>query len=88
MESLYKDVQYRLGRRNAIDSGMDVLKIDDYPQLALLSWNRAERTITGEEALGLYEREWRFVDVDHLTPLERALIERLKKQYGHGVLNV
>jgi hypothetical protein len=36
----------------------------------------------------LYEREWRWIEQDALLPAERALIERLKNQYGHGVLNV
>jgi hypothetical protein len=66
----------------------DTLKIDDYPQLALLAWNRAVREISGEEAFGLYERNWRFVDTALLTPEEAALINRLKDQYGHGILNV
>lgn len=66
----------------------DTLRIDDFPQLALLAWNRALREITGEEAFALYERNWRFVDAEHLTTTEAALIERLTTQYGHGVLNV
>lgn len=66
----------------------DILRIDDYPQLALLAWNRAVREITGEEAFALYERNWRFVDTDCLTTDEAALIDRLTTQYGHGVLNV
>lgn len=66
----------------------DVIHIDDYPQLALLAWNRAIREINGDEALALYERNWRFVDTASLMPHELALIERLARQYGHGVLNV
>lgn len=66
----------------------DRLSIDKYPQLALLAWNRVVREITSEEAFALYERNWRFVDVDALTPIEAALIERLARTYGHGVMNV
>lgn len=66
----------------------DTFCIDDYPELALLAWNRAVRDIDGEEALALYEANWRFVDQDHLTPQEQALIARLTQQYGQGVLNV
>lgn len=62
--------------------------IDNYPQLTLLAWNRTIREIGGEEALALYERNWRFVDEATMTPEEKALIERLKAQYGHGILNV
>lgn len=64
------------------------LKIDEYPQLALLAWNRAVREIDEEEAFALYEHNWRFVDVEHLLPQEAALIARLTQEYGHGVLNV
>lgn len=66
----------------------DTLVIDNYPQLALLAWNRVVREITGEEAFALYERNWRFVDKGCLTNNEAALIDRLMTQYGHGVLNV
>lgn len=64
------------------------LKIDDYPQLALLAWNRAVREMDEEEAFALYEGNWRFVDVEHLTSGEAALINRLIQQYGNGALNV
>jgi hypothetical protein len=63
--------------------------LSDYPQLKLLAWNRsAEAMLDEEEAFALYEREWRWIEQDALLPAERALIERLKNQYGHGVLNV
>jgi hypothetical protein len=73
------------GREHDMD---DRLRLDDYPQLALLAWNRAVREISGEEAFALYERNWRFVDQESLTPREAALIDRLTRRYGHGVLNV
>lgn len=66
----------------------DHLHIDDFPQLALLAWNRAVREIAEDEAFALYERNWRFVDVEHLVAQEAALIERLTAQYGKGILNV
>lgn len=66
----------------------DILHIDDYPELALLGWNRAVRDIEGDEALGLYEANWRFVDVVHMPEHERKLLERLVREYGNGVLNV
>ena len=64
------------------------LNIDDYPQLALLAWNRAVRVINEDEALALYERNWRFVEVGRFSASEAALIEELKIKYGNGVLNV
>jgi len=80
--------QVTLVRRANRKPAADVVQIDDYPQLAQLAWNRAIRDITGEDALALYEANWRFVEQDELTARETALIDRLKKKYGHGVLNV
>lgn len=65
-----------------------MIRIDDYPDLALLAWNRVMREIPEDEALALYEANWRFVDLEHLIPAERDLIDRLANRYGHGVLNV
>ena len=66
-----------------------LLRIGDFPQLKLIAWNRREDDfIEEQDALALYERNWRFVDQDALTPLERQLIDRLVRQHGNGVLNV
>lgn len=62
--------------------------IADYPQLALLAWQRQNPVIDAEEAFALYEANWRFVDDEALTKQERDLIEHLMKTYGKGVLNV
>lgn len=67
---------------------VDMLNIDDYPQMTLLAWNRVVRDIPEDVAFDLYEANWRFVEVDKLTEQEAALIERLTRQYGNGVLNV
>lgn len=64
----------------------DELTLDDYPQLALLAWNRKVRKITGAEAFALYEANWRFVE--RPAPNEQLLIERLTQRYGRGVMNV
>jgi transcriptional regulator with XRE-family HTH domain len=68
--------------------GTNVVRLDDYPQLAQIGWNRAVREVTGADALALYEANWRFVEQDKLTVREKALLDRLVKKYGHGVLNV
>ncbi len=58
-----------------------------YPELARLAWNRDQsRAISGEEALGLYEANWRHVDVAALSPQERALIKALTVRFGAGHL--
>jgi hypothetical protein len=65
------------------------LKIGQYPQLALIAWSRRpDDEITAEEAFGLYESNWRFVDQDRLEQCERDLIEVLTKTYGNGLMNV
>lgn len=60
-----------------------------FPELARLVWNGdAARPISGEEALSLYERNWRFVDVDRLSADEAGLIRFLAQAYGNGVLAI
>jgi len=49
---------------------------------------QAHDAITGEEAFDLYERNWRFIDETAMQPRERALIDRLTREYGHGILHV
>lgn len=66
----------------------DQLIIDNYPQLALLAWNRVVRQIDEEEAFALYEANWRFIEKDSLIPIEATLVNRLVQRYGHGVWNV
>lgn len=64
-----------------------VVDIHRWPKLHELAWNRADRWIPAQEALALYERNWRFVRPEELTPDEAALIDRLKLQFGGGLLN-
>lgn len=59
--------------------------VHQYPQLQSLCWNRPEDAIVdGREALGLYERNWRFVDKDKIGPNEKELINKLVDRYGNG----
>ncbi|MBV6747217.1 hypothetical protein [Xanthomonas vasicola] len=65
------------------------LRLADYPQLKLIAWNRRDNDLVEEEeALALYERNWRYVDEAHLLSKERQLIDQLVQKYGHGVLHV
>lgn len=67
----------------------DTFVIGDLPQLRLIAWNRnPDDAITGEEAFDLYERNWRFVDENAMLPRERAVLDRLMREYGHGILHV
>ena len=65
------------------------IRLEDYPQLRGIAWNRNPGgLIDGAEAFALYERNWRFVEEDKLSPDERRLIECLTRQFGNGTLNV
>jgi hypothetical protein len=44
------------------------------------------RPISGAEALGLYEANWRHVEVASLSDQERALIAALAERFGGGYL--
>ena len=65
-----------------------VVDIEAWPKLRELAWNRADRWIAAEDALALYERNWRFVDPVELSSAEAKLIERLKNRHGGGLLHV
>ena len=64
-----------------------VIRIEDYPALADIAWNRVEEYIPAREAFALYERNWRFVDPASLEPRERALIARLAERFAGGLIN-
>ena len=57
----------------------------DYPQLKQLSWQvQGTDTLTPAEALSIYERNWRHVDVSALAPSELHLIKALRLAFGSG----
>jgi hypothetical protein len=59
----------------------------EFPELKTLVWNRdPARPIAAADVFALYERNWRFVDQNYLTDKERALIDELTAEYGHGRL--
>lgn len=66
-----------------------MIAIVNYPQLRLIAWNRHDDDlIDDEEALALYEANWRFVEPEQMAESERILLQRLVQQCGNGVLNV
>lgn len=73
----------------AFDRFLDDMVVDvhRWPVLRELAWNRADRFIPADHALGIYERNWRFVDPQRMEAGERALLDRLKDRFGGGVLN-
>ena len=65
------------------------IQLQDYPQLRLIAWNLAkDESIEAAQALALYERNWRFIEIAKLSERESQLIEHLKMSVGNGVLNV
>jgi hypothetical protein len=67
----------------------DTFIIGDYPELRMIAWNRQPTdAITGEEAFALYEANWRFVDQNRMLPHECAVVARLKREYGKGLMHV
>lgn len=65
------------------------VRVADYPQLKLLAWSLSpDAELDDVQALALYEAGWRFIEQRTLTRRERALIDRLVRTVGGGVLNV
>lgn len=66
------------------------ITIAQYPQLKQIAWqlSPAVTDLAPQEALALYERNWRHVDPAALDRRERALLKRLTASVGKGVLLV
>lgn len=59
------------------------IPLEDYPQLKQLAWQvHGTADLTPVEALNIYERNWRHVDIQALEPRERDLIEALRLALG------
>jgi transcriptional regulator with XRE-family HTH domain len=55
----------------------------DYPQLKKLAWQlREDQELLPEEALAVYERNWRHLEPKKLDRKERALIKALLEAFG------
>jgi hypothetical protein len=66
-----------------------MVRLTDYPQLRFIAWSRRpDGEITEEDALALYETHWDMVDQAALGDNEKALIDRLAREVGHGFLDV
>lgn len=65
------------------------IRLADYPQLRQLAWHLpGTAELTPQEALGLYERNWRHIDQAAVGAHERALIDQLVDTLGRGQLLV
>jgi len=61
------------------------IHLADYPQLKQLAWQvHGTDELTPAEALSIYERNWRHVDVQALEPRERQLVDALRIGLGES----
>jgi len=57
----------------------------DYPQLKRLAWQISDvEKLSPREALDIYERNWRHLDVAELDERERQLIDALRAVFKEG----
>jgi len=55
------------------------VRLGDYPQLKQLAWQvHGVDELTPAEALSIYERNWRHIDVAALQPHEQQLVDALR----------
>ncbi|TFZ02180.1 XRE family transcriptional regulator [Ramlibacter henchirensis] len=67
----------------------DRIRLADYPQLQKLAWQlQGVEDVSPQEALSIYERNWRHVDGNTLTMKEIALVHALATALGGGRLLV
>jgi transcriptional regulator with XRE-family HTH domain len=65
------------------------IRLDQYPELKKLAWQlQGVEELSPEDALDLYERNWRHVDRASLSLAEIALIKSLSQSLGGGRLLV
>lgn len=65
------------------------IRIADYKQLKKLAWQlKGTKELSAEEALNLYERNWRHIDLKKLDKKEEKLIRTLLKAFGRERLLV
>jgi len=61
------------------------IRLADYPQLEKLAWHvRGAEALSAREAMDIYERNQRHLDLDAMTPGEAQLIDDLRKAFGHA----
>jgi transcriptional regulator with XRE-family HTH domain len=59
------------------------IRIRDYPQLRSLSWQlNHDILLTDKEAIGIYERNKRFLEIREIDERERLLMQRLIDEHG------
>jgi transcriptional regulator with XRE-family HTH domain len=75
--------------RTAAPATLGKIRLADHPQLRRLGWQLPDDAeLTPQEALNLYERNWRHVDRAAMDARESALLEALIRGPGKGHLLV
>lgn len=65
------------------------IKINQYAQLKRLAWQLTDtQEVSPEEALEIYERNWKVVETKKMKAEERELIQKLLKAFGRKRLLV
>ncbi|HPO25505.1 MAG TPA: hypothetical protein PK135_12675, partial [Arenimonas sp.] len=60
------------------------IRLEDFPQLKQLAWQvHGVDALTPDEALGIYNRNWRHLNAETLLPKEKALIDALRLGLGN-----
>ncbi len=73
----------------AVPGRPGTVRVHDYPQLRRIAWQLAGDTELDErEALDLYERNWRHVDLAAMDAREHEFVQYLADTWSHGRLLV
>lgn len=65
------------------------VRIANYPQLKKLSWQiKKTKELSPKDALDLYERNWKYIDVKSMSEKERQLLKILLTAFGRERLLV
>lgn len=63
--------------------------LSEYPQLKQLAWQvKGTKELTPVEALSIYERNWRHLDIQELSQHEKQLVDALRTGLGKSLINV
>jgi DNA-binding XRE family transcriptional regulator len=61
------------------------IRLADYPELKKLAWHvHGADDLSAREAMDIYERNQRHLDVDAMTPEELQLLNALRTAFGHS----
>ncbi|MCM2280609.1 MAG: helix-turn-helix transcriptional regulator [Bdellovibrionaceae bacterium] len=84
------DSQYHKKASDSLLSSLpQQIRLADYPQLKRLAWQlKGTKKVSREEALDIYERNWRHVDIKAMDAREREFLKVLLAAFGRERLLV